>query len=297
MKAKTSALVAAAILFLIANQFSYCQNSLILFDFHEDTNNWRSDIGTVTRVDSPSYDGNGSLRMSVSLLANDKFSANEYSSPWIDRNLSKYDLIQLHVLIKSNNSDGLQGQIFVKSGPNYIWDNSNWIRLRMNSWNKLAISCSEITNLSNIRAIGMKIGSNDGFEDSTYIDLVEAIKINTLHEYTGRIRINEITSTSIFGSVKCDSFHCFQECKVLIYAKYHNSNHWILYPYYEGGDGLSYAKITNNGSWNITRKSNTSSSLEFFAALLVDIEFVSTNIVEDLGTIDYADRHIYRLRF
>lgn len=283
MKGKTnySILIIGFIVCQIFLQMAAFGESTILFTFNNNSEEWVGYEGPVNRVESPSVDGNGSLRVSVSAIGRG-WSDNTFESPEINRDMSQYSEIRIQVFVPSVAPSDIKGQIFTKSGPNYTWRDNGWVSLQKDQWTTLSIPSSRIEHIRNVRTIGIKIGSNNKWNGPAYIDRVEA-----LHTQVGQvkpsIRILEIVENShIVGRVTGLDPSQYDQYKVLVYVK---TDKWYIHPYERGGEGLSFAKINRDGSWSIgTVKRQFLADL--VAALLVRKDYAPPSIVNDLRQID-----------
>lgn len=255
--------------------------STILFTFNRTSEEWAGYEGPVNRVEGPSVDGNGSLRVSVSTIGRG-WSDNTFESPEINRDMSQYGDIRAQVFIPSTAPADIRGQIFTKSGPNYTWRDNGWISLLRDRWTLLSIPSSRIEHIQMVKTIGIKIGSNNRWNGLAYIDRVEALRTQ-VGQVRPSIRILEIVENShIVGRVTGLDPAQHDQYKVLVYVK---TDKWYIHPYERGGEGLSFAKINKDGTWSIgTVKRQFLADL--VAALLVRKDYAPPSIVNDLRQID-----------
>lgn len=253
----------------------------ILFTFDTDVEGWMGYQGPVSQVEQPSADDNGSLRVNVSLMGRG-WSDNAFESPEINADFSGYREVVSQVLIPSNAPHGLMGQIFTKSGPDWTWRDNGWKPLQKGQWTTLSIPATRIQHINHVRTIGIKIGSNGSYNGEAYIDMAEALPAQ-VGQVQPSIKIIEIVANShIIGRVHGLGPAQYDQYKVVVYVK---TDKWYIHPYERGGEGLSYAKISSDGSWEIdTVKRRFSADL--VAVLIVRKNYSPPSIVHDLRQID-----------
>ena len=256
--------------------------SFMLFTFDTDKEGWNGDQGPVNQVEQPSADGNGSLRVNVSLTGSG-WSDNRFESPEINEDFSRYRELRIQVFIPANAPYGLMGQLFTKSGPNWTWRDNGWKPLKRGQWTNLSIPATRIQHINHVRTIGIKIGSDGTYNGEAYIDMVEALPVQ-VGQVKPSIRIVEIVANShIVGRVHGLDPTQYDEYKVVVYVK---TDKWYIHPYERGGEGLSYAKINRDGSWEIeTVKRRFLANI--VAVLIVKKDYSPPSIVHDLREIDF----------
>ena len=257
------------------------QEPSVLFTFDNDTEGWAGYEGPVSHVEQPTADGNGSLRVNVSLVGRG-WSDNTFESPEMNKDFSQYREIRIQVFIPPQSPPGLKGQIFTKSGQNWTWRDNGWKPLRQGRWTTFSIPSSRIQHINYVRTIGIKIGSNSSYNGEAYIDKVESLPAQA-GQVKPSIRIVEIvTNSHIIGRVHGLNPSQYGQYKIAVYVK---TDKWYIHPYERGGEGLSYAKINRDGSWEVkTVKRRFLADL--VAALIVRKEYSPPSIVYDLSEID-----------
>lgn len=256
----------------------------VLYTFDTCVEKWRSYQGPkqVTRCEAPSFDSDGSLQVNVSLMGTG-WSDNTFESPEMNMDMSHYREIRIQVFIPSGAPSNLMGQIFVKSGPNWTWRDNGWHSLQQEQWTLLSIPTTRLEHINNIRAIGIKIGSNSRYSGLAYIDRIEALPTQVIHVRPS-LKISEIIENShIAGRVFGLDPTQYDQHKVVVYVK---TDKWYIHPYEKGGEGLSFAEINKDGSWEIeTVKRRFLADL--VAVFLVNKSYSPPSIIDDIRQIDF----------
>jgi cellulase (glycosyl hydrolase family 5)/mannanase-like protein len=153
---------------------------LTLANFSSGTDGFVNDWGftSISRVSSPSQDGNGSLRGIVNLRtqAPNAGIKKDYSSP---QNFSAYQYLSAWVHVPSGSPNNLRAEFYVKSNSWYQWADGDDVTLVPGGWVQVKITPAQVAawggTLTDIRQIGVQVKRNgSNYNGFVYFDVFQA---------------------------------------------------------------------------------------------------------------------------
>jgi hypothetical protein len=257
-------------------------NAEVLFTFRSSIEGWQGYEGEIRWVPTPSADAEGALEVEVNFTGRGS-SENTVESPQLDRDFRQFGKLKVSIRAPSNAPSDLKARLFAKSGDNWNRQDSGWQTLPHDRWTDLTLPIEQLTDPAYVRTIGVQIASSTPFVGSLLIDLIEA-SATPAGEMPGKVSvtITQITENSrIRGKMTGIPADRVGDYKVLVYVK---TDRWYIHPYERGGDGLSWASVNSDGSWQIATVKRQFLA-DYVAALVVRREYVPPPQVEDLSMI------------
>lgn len=256
--------------------------SEVLATFDGSVQGWGGYGMQVAAVSTPSLDAQGALEAEVRLSGRG-WSDVTIESPELNRDFSGFGEVHVHVFPPEGAPPDLKAQLFVKSGSNWQWIDAGWQPLSQEQWTTLRLPVEKIDERTQVRTVGVKIGGNSPFIGTVFIDLAELAGDAVVAAPEVAVIISDITeNTRIVGRISGVPAEKVDQYKVLVYVK---TDKWYIHPYERGGEGLSFASINRDGSWQIeTVKRRFPADL--VAALVVHRDYTPPPTLEDLKDID-----------
>jgi hypothetical protein len=87
-------------------------------------------------------------------------------------NFGAYDTVTMFLYIPDADIDWAGGMIFIKTSPNWVWHQGDWVNFSLGTWNKLTMSLSGMNDLDYVRELGFLICGLGSGEATLYIDYV-----------------------------------------------------------------------------------------------------------------------------
>lgn len=153
--------------------------STMLFNFSSGTDSFTVDWGysQLRRMNSPSYDGNGSLRVSANLTSSQPNAGakRDFSSP---QDYSSYSELSAWIQVPSGSPSDLHAEYYVKSTSSWRWADGDDVVLVPGSWVQVKITPAQIAawggTISDIRQVGIQLKrGNTNYNGFVYYDLFE----------------------------------------------------------------------------------------------------------------------------
>ncbi|WP_082053608.1 glycosyl hydrolase [Gordoniibacillus kamchatkensis] len=145
----------------------------LLYGFESDTQGWNVDVNNASAgTSSVTHDvyaqGSGSLKVDFSLSGSD-FEIVKFEN--ID--LSGVNELSAKLKLKSGTA---KARLYIKAGPNWTWTDSGMVDINADDFTNVMIPLAGIANLSNVKAIGIKLEQFSGSGiTSVYLDDVRLV--------------------------------------------------------------------------------------------------------------------------
>jgi hypothetical protein len=158
-----------------------------LYSFEPDTEGWvLADFWTaVTAAEHSSEMANAG---ESSLALTSSFSGTEWQEggAFVDvpegTDWSAYDQLTADVYVPEG-ADNFLAQVFTKTGDEWTWTNTSDFPLVAGQWNTITADLSTLGDLTNVREVGIKIGtSSTAFEGTFYVDNVSLVTVTEIEE-------------------------------------------------------------------------------------------------------------------
>lgn len=150
---------------------------------------------------------------------------------------------RLRVFVNDRMGNGIRKQVSLNNSQ-YIKDGT----VGANVWKKVSIPLADLDAVD-ITIVKINIVDNSGSSQPTfYIDDIALTGV-TSQATKPSITIKEIVSNDyILGEISGLTPKEYKQYKVVVYVK---TDKWYIHPYADGEEGLTYANIKENGSWQI----------------------------------------------
>lgn len=129
---------------------------------------------SVSSVPGTATEGQWGLALQVSYSGGGNWTeAGAFVTPLCQSDWSSYTTLALDVYAPAELT-GAIAQVYIKSGPDWIWVQAQNISLNSNGWTSIAVDLSSLqATLSQVNELGIKIGTSESaFEGSLYVDNV-----------------------------------------------------------------------------------------------------------------------------